>query len=83
MSDQLLLGIIGAATTVIVAAIGVVGVVLARKANDLDVKVDGRLTQLLESIRAEGVTNASLAGSEGRAEGKATEQQDQRDRDAR
>ena len=42
----------------------------------LDKRVDGRLTQLLEQARAEGVTNANLARSEGHAAG----EQAQRDR---
>jgi len=42
----------------------------------LDKRVDGRLTQLLEQVRSEGVVAADLARSEGRAQG----EQAQRDR---
>ena len=44
----------------------------------LDRRVDGRLTELLEGIRAEGISAASLA----RAEGVAAGEQAQRDRAA-
>jgi len=51
-------------------------VAIGDKLYTLDKRVDGRLTQLLEQVRSEGLIAADLARSEGRAQG----EQAQRDR---
>lgn len=65
MSDTVLVALIGGCTTVIVAVVGIIGALLLRRVAQLEVKVDGRLTQLLASTagqsHAEGVTAGEAA----------------------
>lgn len=65
--------VVGAATTIIVALVGLATAVLTRRLNALEVKVNGRLTQLL-----------ALTATSSKAEGKFEEagEQVERDRDA-
>ena len=70
MSDTVLVALIVGATTVISAIIALTTALLTRRLSDLEIKVDGRLTQLLESTRAGA-----------HAEGVTRGEQDQRDRE--
>ena len=69
MSDTVIVALIVAATTIISALIALASTIIIRRLDHLGIQVDGRLTQLLESTRAEGVANADLARSEGSIQG--------------
>jgi len=69
MSDALILGIIGGGVTIIVAVIGLAASVVTNRIRSLEVKVDGRLTEIL-------ALTASASHAEGKLEG-ASEQKSQ------